>query len=281
MALDTHAEETVVRAGRLTGWLLGFIVVFIILGLALSMLVGYGMVYAVPWRNLAGWLIPLMALLLLVELAFIICSVRLACTGESAYSRPAAVIGSAVLTASIWFDVLTTIATSPDLAREGNFFIVMSREFHVPIWGMYLLGFLAQLGITIISCSLWTSFVRHHRLYFQVIWAMQPKNLLQYLWVSLGGNLRSTRMLSQRGVFRRSYRIIWIIVLCLIQPFSRWIYGLEWIGVPVRRLLMNRFGMGVLFLEQTLMAIAALGFIVWLVYAYYFRKKHHQFLQIV
>ncbi len=280
MTLDNEIELIIKKSGRLTNWLMSLIISYVLLVIAMIGIISYSLYYAIPLMEVAGWLVPVMGLVLSLEVAFVVCSLLLARTGNTTYPRRAAIIGTVILIASIWFDVLTTITHSPDLAQEGNLFIVMSQQFHIRTWGMYLLGFLAQLGITIISCALWISFVRHYQIYFRILWEMQPKNLLQFLWVGFGGNLKSTRSHPQRKLFVRSYRMLWIIVLCLIQPFLRWIYELEWLGYPIRSILASYIGIGVYLIEQIIMGIIALSFLIWLIYGYYSRRKIYKSVQI-
>jgi hypothetical protein len=276
MTIDHETELTIKRAIPLTNWLMRLIVAYILLAIAMVGIVSYSLDYSLSLMDVANWLLPIMGLVLLLEIAFVICSLLLARTGNNAYSRRAATTGVVILIASIWFDVLTTITHSSDLAREGNIFIVMSQRFHFPIWGMYLLGFLAQLGITVISCALWVSFVRHYQIYQRVIWETQPRNLIQFLWVGLGESLRSTKTHPQRKLLVRSYRMLWIIALCLIQPFSRWIYGLEWLGYPVRNILASYIGIGIYLVEEIIMGIIALSFLIWLIYGYYSSREAYK-----
>lgn len=227
----------------------------------------------IPLVEAASWLVPAMLIILIIEAGFIVITVSLARTGIKDFSKPAAIIGSVIISAAIWLDVLATIWVSPDLEREGNPFIMMFKAFHIPIWGLYLLGFLAQLGITVISCALWVSFVKHYQIYLQVLQEAEAKNLFQYLWVSFGGNLRSFKT-RQKKFYSRLYRISWIILLSLIDPFSRLALGLEWLGVPIRKLIYpaDPF-ISVLLLGEITSTIIQVAFILWLIYIYYVTRS--------
>lgn len=221
-----------------------------------------------PIRNLV--LLPMIALLV-IEVLLVFISIALARTGTSIFSKSAALFGCLIIIAGIWLDVLSTISVTPDLAREGNPFIQMFQSLHVPIWGLYLLGFLAQLGITIISCALWISFVRHHQIYLQVIKEAKARNIFQYLWVSFGGNLKAFKN-REKPFYSRSYRVIWFIILSMIDPFIRLALGLEWLGISISGFLFPdpRFGYALLGLFTS--TVIQLAFIVWLIYSYFLNK---------
>lgn len=273
MMLDIETQKIVNEAKRFTSWIFGLGALLAILGVLITASVVYSLLKQTSLIETSNWLAPSMVIAILIEIAFIVFSIFLARTGSASFSRNAAIIGMIILTTSIWFDVLATILASPNLDREGNPFIMMAQESHVPIWGIYLLGFLAQLGITIISCALWLGFLRHHKIYLKVLWAMNPQNLFQFIWVAFGGNLKSTKSHPKRETFSRSYRAIWVIVLCLIQPFSRWVFGLEWLGFPIRGWLVPYIGMVAVFLGEIIMALVAFIVLGWLTYQYYSQKK--------
>lgn len=273
MELDCKTEKIVNEAKRFTNWIFGLGVLLIVPGVLITVSMINSLLTRTSLAEMSGWLVPSMVIAILIEIAFIIFFILLARTGSTSFSKHVAIIGMVVLIASIWFDVLATILVSPDLVQEGNPFIMMAQNLHVPRWGIYLLGFLAQLGITIISCAFWFSFLRHYKIYLKVLWAMNPQNLFQFIWVALGGNLASTKSHPKRESFSRSYRAFWVIFLCLIQPFSRWVFGLEWLGLPIRKSLVPYIGVGAVFLGEIIMVLIALIVLGWLTYQYYSQKK--------
>lgn len=273
MTLDYEIEKVVNESRGFTTWLLGLSILFLILDTIITVSIIYGSLNSTPLIETVNWLLPSMIVILIIEIPFIIFSILLARTGSSSFSRSFAITGMGILTVSIWFDVLSTISATPDLAQEGNAFIRMAQELHFPLWSMYLLGFLAQLGFTLISCALWLSFLRHYKVYLQVIWAMDPRNLFQFIWAAIGGNLKSTTSHPKRELFSRSYRASWVILLCLIEPFPRYIFGLEWLGFPIGEWLFPYIGIGVSFLVEIIVLLVAVVFLSWLIYCYYSQKE--------
>jgi hypothetical protein len=74
-------------------------------------------------------------------------------------------------------------------------------------------------------------------------------------------------------LFSRSYRAFWIITICLIEPISRLVYGLEWLGFPIRYWLGPYIGMNTWFAEYFIVAVVAAAFMGWLAYCYYSQKE--------
>jgi len=247
----------------------------LIIVIVLEIFVFWGLIYLIinnlilePIRNFV--LFP-MIVLLIMEGLLVFISISLARTGISKFSKPAAVFGCLIIIVGIWLDVLSTISVTPDLSREGNPFIQMFQSLHVPIWGLYLLGFLAQLGITIISCALWISFVRHNQIYLQVIREAKSRNIFQHLWVSFGGNLKAFKN-REKPFYSRSYRIIWFIILTMIDPFIRLALGLEWLGVSISGFLFPDPRWGYILLGTFTSTVIQLTFIAWIVYSYFVNK---------
>jgi len=268
MALSEETEVIVRKAAPITAWLLRLCLLYVALAVALAFVVDYSFANSIPLVEMSAPLVPLMIALLVLEAALVVFSVLLARTGTSSYSRFLAATGVVILVGGIWADVIGTVLVTPDLASECNPFIVYFRQLQVPIWGMYLLGFVAQLGITIISCGLWLAFLRHHTPYLKVSWAMGSRGWIQFNWVALGGNLRGLPSYS------RSYRALWVIALCLIEPFTRWLLGLKWIGVPILDWLQGRLGPWASFQGMIIQAIIVMVFLVWLSYSYHVLRRH-------
>ncbi|MFN0187775.1 MAG: hypothetical protein ACKVQV_03660 [Bacteroidia bacterium] len=233
----------------------------------------YSSVNQIPLTSVSTVLLPFMVIALCIEVVLIINSILLAQTGLISYPKRYAIGGCFILVLSIWFDVFTTIIVNPDLNREGNPFIMMAKAFSAPLWTMYLLGFFAQLGITIISCALWISYLRHYRIYLRTIWNAKPRNLFEFIWVGFGGNLKPQKLDTQIEKIPRSYRFVWVLVICMIAPFPRWVYGLEWLGVPIRVKLIPYIGNGIFLLEYFIAALVGISFIIWLSFHYLNYRK--------
>jgi len=257
MLLDSESKKIISESRILIKRLLGLGIIFIFLYVLVILFFIY-----IPLDKTMLWLTPFMIAILIIEIISVYLSILLAQTGEKNFSRPMATTGMLVIILGIWLDVISTIVVNPDLAREGNPFILFAQELHAPLWSVYLLGFFAQLGITIISCSLWLSFIRHHRVYLQLVRAMSPRGLLQFIWVALGGNLKTTINHPKQNLFSRLYRVFWIFILYLIEPFSRIIFGLAWLGFSLIKLLVPYFGMGTIyFIYVITMSLVTAAFI--------------------
>ncbi len=263
--LNDEDRSIIARSMPLTKWILITFVLLIVAAFG----TGYFFVLAFREHNLVKHLLtlmPLMAALLFIEALLVVLSASLASNGSIIYNKSLAYLGCAIIVGGIWLDVLTTIANTPSLESEGNMFIVVFRELNAPIWTLYILGFLAQLGITIISCSLWIAFLRHKNSYLNSILAMQPRNIIQLFWVIAGGNLKSAKTSPDQKLLSPSYRIVLPAGLFLIDPFARWVLGLEWLGVipPVVWRVYED-------LAYTFLLSASL--LVWIIYSYYSQRR--------
>lgn len=244
-----------------------------ILGTGIILSEIYSSVNQIPLSSLSVFLLPFMIIALCIEFVLIINSILLAQTGLVSYPKGYAIGGCFILVLSIWFDVFTTIIVNPELSQEGNPFIRMAKEFSAPLWTMYLLGFFAQLGITVISCALWISYLRHYKIYLGTIWDTKPRNLFEFIWVAFGGNLKPQKINNQIEKTPRSYRFVWVLFLCMIAPFPRWVYGLEWLGVPIRLKLLPYIGNGIFLLEYFIASLVGISFIIWLSFHYLNYRK--------
>lgn len=267
--LNDEANQAVKYINRLIFLLL--FIAFLYTSIILSKV--YSSINQTSLTSLSGWLLPFMIITLCLEVGLVVNSILLAQTGSIIYSKNYAIGGSVILILSIWFDVFTTIIVNPDLNREANPFIMMAQEFSAPLWTMYLLGFLAQLGLTIISCALWVSFLRHYKIYLRTIWDAKPRNLFEFVWVGFGGNLKLRKDETQIKTFPRSYRFVWVLFICMISPFPRWVYGLEWLGVPIRVKLLPYIGNGIFLLEYFIATLVGIFFIIWLSFHYLNYRK--------
>jgi len=276
MDFGREAEEAVAKAAPFTGWILrlGFLLcsLYVVVAVLVESLVGCTPKDSATLLTASTWLVPLMVLVIILLIALAVYSVLLSGTGSPSFSRYAAIGGMLILAGGIWADVLGAVSVTPDLALECNPFIVVLREFHAPGWAMYMVGFLAQLGITVISCAMWLSFLRHRRTYLEAVWAFDPRSLLQFVYVGLGGNLKLTASRPSSHSSPRSYRAVWWMVLCWIQPFARWLEGLYQAAAPKLNWLGIYLGAWAGFLAPIIMmAFVGLAFVSWLSYSYYSR----------
>ncbi|GEM_PF-2434862 len=166
---------------------------------------------------------------LLLEMALAVSALLLLRNGPKTSLMPLVWAGVLVIVAAIWSDVLATVFNTPDMTREGNAIIIFLRENGFALWIQYLVGFVAQFLLTVISCALWAAFARHLPLYQAALLAMRPQSLLEFLWASLGGRTYFSK--TEHLKISRSYRFVWWLVLPLIMPFDRFFLALEWMKV--------------------------------------------------
>lgn len=198
---------------------------------------------------------------ILIEAVLAICAIQLARQGPAAYSPVLAWTGVFLIAAAIWSDVLATVYHSPDLMREGNPIIIFLRENGLPLWFQYAAGFTAQFLLTVISCALWFAFARHLSLYREILLAMRPQSLVEFVWALLGGRTYFSK--TERLKVSRSYRLLWWLMLPLIMPFDRFLLALEWMkGIPLASLMTQLVTFG-----QPIFSLVLL--LSWLMYVYF------------
>lgn len=272
MQIDTQAKNNFLQARRIMRLLFGLGISFFMLELVVGSVIEIGINAGVPFIRVPDWIGPVLLIVLGFEVAVLFLSLRLARTGSAQFPRAWAYIGMAVYITGIWLDVLSTVVGTPDLAHEGNLYIVFGLRFHMPVLALYALAFFAQLGLTVLSCALWLSFLRHHRTLLNIIWSMGPKGLIQFLWVSLGGNLASTKSLPNPELYDRSYRLVWPVVLCLTEPISRFYLGLQWVGIDLNFTLVPFKGpVASLFIDYPIELVGCL-YVGWLVYCFFTQR---------
>lgn len=204
-----------------------------------------------------GWL----GFAFFLEAILAVSALLLARQTQNMNARPLAWSGAFLILAGIWSDVLATVFSTPDMAREANAIIIFLRENRFPLWVQYATGFTAQFLLTVISCALWVAFVHHLPRYRAVLLAMRPQSLVEFLWASLGGSTYFVKM--HRLNISRSYRFIWWLILPLVVPFDRFWLALEWLQVvPVLPSLR-----GLVTFLQTLFPLVLLA--SWLLYVYF------------
>jgi hypothetical protein len=200
----------------------------VLLFVALFFLLFPAFVYFFSFNKYTGTVITGI-LILILEGALVIPCYGLARRGQSAFSKPAMWVGIFIIVGGICFDVLATVWNTPDMGLEGNSFIIFMRQNGLPLWSMYLVGFYAQATLAFISVLLWVAFVRHWRMYLNVLLVLHPQSFLEYLKAAFGGNTWYAK--TNHLKVSRSYRFLWLPILLRIAPFDRWEMGLEWIGV--------------------------------------------------
>ena len=269
MVIDLNPEHIIRRAKPLTDLVVISLILVILLEFGLSSVITSSIEAKHSLASYLDLLAPIMLGLLGLEVALIVLSIQLARMGGRIYSRPAAIIGCGFIIGGVWFDVLATIMHSPDLCGEGNPFIRLSQQLHAPLLDMYLLGFFAQLGITVISCAFWIAALRHADTYLHLLWKMGPRSLIQFFWTAIGGNLKPNKLQSEGKPFPRSYRAVWFIVILLIDPTPRYIVGVEWFGFSIPRILEGFVGYA---LAELLIQAVSIGlgiYALWLLYSYF------------
>ncbi|MBN2388914.1 MAG: hypothetical protein JXB85_18005 [Anaerolineales bacterium] len=259
--------QIVAQSKRHVGGLLGMILVFVLWGFGFEALQTAGI-----WERARIWSTYI---ILLLEFQALRTSLQLARLGR----RPSPLLmwtGFLVIVGGIWFDVLATIAVSPGLEMEANPIIATFRDARYPDWLLYFIGAAAQVMLTLLSCVLWAAFLRHAPVYLNLLWALDPHNLFQFVLTSLGLNPHRPFVKQRPDLFPRTYRIFWPIVLVLIAPFNRLLLGLSWMiirkGLAGEALTALETGIrdftSTVFMDWMQLILVGAAFLLWLLIAY-------------
>ena len=250
MTKTSNLETIVEQSGQITRGLFGLLIVFIIAG------IGFFELNA----NQVFVKLQFTIVFLLVATGGVATYwvLRLARIATGTFSRLIAWLGIGFIAGGKCFDIIATLLKTPDLASESNLIARLFLDNGFPVGFVYALGFLSQLLLTIISCGLWMAFIKHYRIYFELVWKLKPRSLIEFLVACAGGSTRFARVTNQ--TYSSSYRVLWPGALWFIAPVSNWANGLAWLGIISPAVDANIAGM-----ERTL---AIPLFALWLVINY-------------
>jgi hypothetical protein len=166
------------------------------------------------------------------------------------------------------FDMIATVAKSPDLTLEANPVARSLLDTGYSVEFVYVYSLLAQILIVALGCVMWASFLRHRKILIASAISAKPKSYLEFAKAATGAGHLSWRQcflpLSLSDL-PMSYHMVWSFVVIWVgmSPY-RWYMGFEWLsGV-------HGFRYQVLVL---LMSLSLIGYAIWLWFEYPQKSK--------
>lgn len=145
------------------------------------------------------------------------------------------VIGTILVVGGAFFDMIATVIKSPALERETNRIARALLDSGHSIGFVYVYGLAAQILFMVLTCVLWTAFLRHRETIIASTKNANPKSYLQFVKAATGGGHLSWRQYLlplKPSEFPKSYHLVWFIPLMWVgmSPY-RWYLGLEWLNL--------------------------------------------------
>ncbi len=139
--------------------------------------------------------------------------------------------GTFVVLGGATIDMFVTALCSPDLAREGNYMVLMLFEMNAPLWFIYLFLVLLEVIMSILIVSLWVCFLKS---YSNMLYRIPYKNLTTtFKWVLGAGKMNILDFFLLRN-FDPYFTISLAAVVAVALQVLHWYVALEWLEfVPI------------------------------------------------
>lgn len=137
-------------------------------------------------------------------------------------------IGTFLIISGSMMDMITTVMHSPDLAREGNFMVLMLLEVHATLAFIYLFMLMFQIVFVTLSVSLWACFLKT---YTDIVSLIPYKNVLTtFRWLYGAGQVSNLNWVFNRKL-DPYFAISLMTIFLVMTQFLRWYVVLEWFEV--------------------------------------------------
>jgi hypothetical protein len=179
--------------------------------------------------------------------AVLVLALVLARKGTAPVPPVLAWIGVAYIVGGAAFDILATLIHTPDLADEGNPFVLTLFRTGHSLWFVFGYGAAEQGLLVLFLCVLWIGLLRHRLVLIESLRGTTP--YWTFLKSATGGarlTWRQWLLPLSLAELPNSYFVLWTLTAILMGGWGvRWYLGLEWFAlVPMLRVPVAVVGVG-------------------------------------